>query len=491
MVAMSPKTRIALRVPIIVLVLAATAVPIEWRPPRRAKFDFGIDAPPHFLANVAGYLPIGFVLADLGLLRAVAVGAAMSAFVETGQLAMLYRDPSLSDIIANTLGAMLGAALADRCRIFSVEFRIKRHIGFAAAAFACGIVFWIWARSGGPVNPRGWAYPGVLEARWDFDSDQGTIVRDSSGRNPHARFSTEPADAQGVSSPAAVFDGSRYVEVGTATALRLMGSMTITAWINSAAFPGDDAAIVSQLSHDLGYQLDTTVDRGSRTIGFKLTNAYGDLMIRYGRTPLVLNKWYHVAGVYDAQAKTLDVYLNGRQDDGPLVGFVTGAQHPSRGAVYIGRRADTKGFEFAGLIDDVRIYSLALTDSEIGAAMRGSVVERARGTGMHGSLRIARPKDVRDPGAVFAEPYDIEIPLAAAAVGMLALIAWIGIWPATSTWMASGVSAVAGLLLLAGAGSDLPLFDWISIPLISIIGGASVIHGRRVSAGRKVDLPPF
>ena len=36
--------------------------------------------------------------------------------------------------------------------------------------------------------------------------------------------------------------------------------MTISAWINSTAFPRDDAAIVS--SHDpLGYQLDTTVDQ--------------------------------------------------------------------------------------------------------------------------------------------------------------------------------------------------------------------------------------
>ena len=85
--------------------------------------------------------------------------------------------------------------------------------------------------------------------------------------------------------------------------------MTISAWINSTAFPYDDAAIVSQRHRDFGYQLDTTIDRGPRTIGFKLTNACGDLMARYGATPLVLGSWYHVAGVYDADARTLDVYL--------------------------------------------------------------------------------------------------------------------------------------------------------------------------------------
>ena len=57
--------RIALRAPVIVLVLAATAIPIGLRPPGQAKFDLGIDASLHFWANVAGYLPVGLVLGEL------------------------------------------------------------------------------------------------------------------------------------------------------------------------------------------------------------------------------------------------------------------------------------------------------------------------------------------------------------------------------------------------------------------------------------------
>ncbi len=479
--AVSVTTRIALRAPVIVLVLAATAIPIELRLPGQAKFDVSIDTSPHFWVNVAGYLPVGLVLGEIGLFRAVAAGAAMSVFAEIGQLAMLYRDPSVSDIVANALGTMLGAAIAKRWRIYPAEFRIKRWLGLAAALFASGIVFWIWARSGGMVNPRGWASPGILEARWNFDSDQDNMVRESSGCHLDARFNSKAMHAQGVIGRAAVVGGGRYVEAGPATAFRLAGSMTITAWIRSASFPGDDAAIVSQLDHGLGYQLDTTVDRGPRTIGFKLTNACGDLMIRYGRTPLVLDTWYHVAGVYDAEAKTLDVYLNGQRDNGPLVGLVTGTQHPSRAAVYLGRRADLKGFEFAGLIDDVRIYSLALKKNEVAEVMHGSLLKRARGQGVNRDSGTRRRKDVRTPCAVFAEPCDIEIPLAAAVAGVLAAIAWIGIRPRAASLMALGVSAVAGLLLLGGAGSDLPFFDWICIPLTSIAGGASVILSRRSS----------
>ena len=92
--------------------------------------------------------------------------------------------------------------------------------------------------------------------------------------------------------------------------------MTISAWINSSSFPVDDATILSNHYHNggqyLGFLLETTVDRGPRTLRFKLADECGRLVARYGATPLVVNRWYHVAGVYDAEARTLDVVLEWR-----------------------------------------------------------------------------------------------------------------------------------------------------------------------------------
>ena len=102
--------------------------------------------------------------------------------------------------------------------------------------------------------------------------------------------------------------------------------MTISAWIKSTSYPIDDAAIVSShTSAVAGYQLDVTADRGPRTIGFKIANECGQLAARYGATPLLTDTSYHVAGVYNAEARTLDVYLNGKLDNGFLLGSVTGA----------------------------------------------------------------------------------------------------------------------------------------------------------------------
>ena len=145
--------------------------------------------------------------------------------------------------------------------------------------------------------------------------------------------------------------------------------MTVSAWVNSAAFPGDDAAIVSKRNgSEVGYQLDTTIDRGPRTIGFKLTSSSGGRMFRYGATTLQANTWYHVAGVYDAASASLHVYLNGQLNDGVLDGTVTTSQQNSPLNVNIGRRP-SGGFLTIGRIDDVRIYSRALTQAEIQADM--------------------------------------------------------------------------------------------------------------------------
>ena len=137
------------------------------------------------------------------------------------------------------------------------------------------------------------------------------------------------------------------MNLGNPTALQLTGSMTVSAWIYATAFPSDDAAVVSKRTSGsslVGFQLDTTVDKGTRTIGFKLTNSSGGQMFRYGATTLQTNTWYYVTGVYNAASQTIDVYLNGQLDNGVLQGTVTASQQNSTANVTIGRRAGSTGF---------------------------------------------------------------------------------------------------------------------------------------------------
>jgi glucose/arabinose dehydrogenase/chitodextrinase len=206
--------------------------------------------------------------------------------------------------------------------------------------------------------------PGLI-AGYAFDEGAGTIATDASSNNLTGVLTNGPTWTTGRYGSAVAFDGSNdYVNLGNPTALQITGSITINAWIYSTTFPFDDAAIVSKRGSN-GFQLDTTIDRGPRGIGFKLTSSSGSNMMRYGATAMQTNTWYHVAGVYNATTRTMHVYLNGILDDGALVGTVTASQQNSSLNVNIGKRAGQAGYEFAGPIDDVRIYNRALTQAEI------------------------------------------------------------------------------------------------------------------------------
>jgi glucose/arabinose dehydrogenase/PKD repeat protein len=208
--------------------------------------------------------------------------------------------------------------------------------------------------------------PSGLAAGYAFDEGAGTTAADASGNGSTGTLTGGATWSVGKYGTAIQLDGNDdFVNLDNPTGLRLIGSMTVSAWIYSAAFPADDAAIVSKRSGtEVGYQLDTTTDRGPRTIGFKLTSSSGTNMMRYGASTLQLNTWYHVAGVYDATARTMNVYLNGQLDNGSLVGTVTASQQNSANNVNIGRRG-TSGYAFNGRIDDTRVYNRTLSAAQI------------------------------------------------------------------------------------------------------------------------------
>ncbi|WP_091230783.1 VanZ family protein [Microbacterium sp. 3J1] len=68
-----------------------------------------------FLANVAFLVPVGALVAlgwpRLRLWHVVVIGFLMSGLIESVQSVIPSRAPSVSDVVANTLGALMGAAI--------------------------------------------------------------------------------------------------------------------------------------------------------------------------------------------------------------------------------------------------------------------------------------------------------------------------------------------------------------------------------------------
>ena len=74
-----------------------------------------------------------------------------------------------------------------------------------------------------------------------------------------------------------------------------------------------------------------------------------------GSTALAVNTWTHLAATYDGA--TLRLYVNGVQ---VASGARSGSLAPSTRPLQIGGDS-VYGQNFAGLIDDVRVYHVALT----------------------------------------------------------------------------------------------------------------------------------
>jgi fibronectin type 3 domain-containing protein len=210
------------------------------------------------------------------------------------------------------------------------------------------------------------AAPTGLVAAYAFSEGSGTTVADSSGNNLTGTIVGATWTTGGRYGNALSFNGgSSYVDLGNPAALRLTGSMTLEAWINAAANPPDDGQIVAKSDGSGGWQFKTSPDTGPETFGVAITGSTGSNTQRYSTTVRALNTWYHVAGVYNAPAGTLDIYVNGVLNSGTLRGVspVPTSQVDNAINANIGRR--TGGFYFNGLIDEVRIYSRALSQAEI------------------------------------------------------------------------------------------------------------------------------
>ena len=202
---------------------------------------------------------------------------------------------------------------------------------------------------------------GSLVGHWKLDETTGLAAADSSSYSNDGtleNMSGVPWTAGRVNG-ALEFDGTNdYVDCGNANELQLTDALTITAWIKADSWTyGRYANAIARKGGvtPVNYQLCIADEK----VMLGLDDMDENDGVR-GDTLLATGRWYHVAATWDGVK--VRIYVDGIFDNFPPDAR-PGTIGTDTRSLFLGGRPGEDNFD--GIIDNVRIYSRALTCDEI------------------------------------------------------------------------------------------------------------------------------
>ena len=205
-----------------------------------------------------------------------------------------------------------------------------------------------------------------LAAYWKFDEGSGTTAYDSSGNGNDGVFNGNPQWVAGKYGGALEFDGDDYVNCGNGDSLQIQDEITITFWFQVEAFSNTWEAFLAK--SDTAYRASRSAGTGNATHMGASGSSVGGGNGWFDATVIVTDgQWHHWAGVYDGTEGR--IYIDGVLD---TASPGTGQINIVSNDLYIGENSGATGRFLHGLMDEVRIYSRALTDDEILEVMAGA-----------------------------------------------------------------------------------------------------------------------
>jgi hypothetical protein len=215
--------------------------------------------------------------------------------------------------------------------------------------------------------------PGAI---WAMNEGFGTTTADTSGNArtatlvAGATWSTRPVAPLPplTTSPTLSLNGTtQYAQFG-GPVVNTDESFTIAAWVRLDDVSGYQTIAAIDGTNVSPFFLGTNGSNGFRFAHVESDSTTGTFVVANGGTATA-NTWYHVAGVYDKQAGTIKLYVNGTLVDTQT----TGASWTATGTTTVGAaKWNGARTDFVdGRLDEVRFYGRALTLAEVQALAAG------------------------------------------------------------------------------------------------------------------------
>ena len=199
----------------------------------------------------------------------------------------------------------------------------------------------------------------ALVAHWDFNEGKGDVLHDRSGHNNHGKIHGAKWVKCG-DGHALRFDGTDdHVNCGTDPSLDIRGPISLEAWVLPEGVPkGEPGILGKQFSSYL-----LTYYRRGKCYWYICEGANNC------NAGLSAGSWSHIVGTYNGTTMTL--YVNGTKvaRRRSTHEAINAGKHLAIGCVIGAPTADDPAYittsYFKGTIDEVRIYTRALSENEV------------------------------------------------------------------------------------------------------------------------------
>lgn len=205
-----------------------------------------------------------------------------------------------------------------------------------------------------------------LNAYWRFERGKGDKIIDSINENAGTIYGaswTEGKFAGGL-----IFDGEDdYVQMEDSESLDIVEKLTITAWVKLDKIDTGRQILLQKKALDMSdkftnysFYLQWTQD----LLAFQLGNGKRRVGFLSNRGIKTADKWHHVAVTFSERDGQVKFYIDGEPAG---TDSVTLKPIANEGPLIIGKylSKDISRFPLHGIIDELRIYNRALTQTEI------------------------------------------------------------------------------------------------------------------------------
>jgi hypothetical protein len=262
-----------------------------------------------------------------------------------------------------------------RSGTFSVFFRAKDSVDWGAQ----NSVDFLVAEGPGPVGQ--WHFDEASGAALDTsttvaaEQDNATLSASGASRDGRGRRGVLTHDASGteLATPETdrglTVDGSAGYAATSGPVVEARSSYTVEAWVRMAATPTHNNVVLSQTgsgSTQPGFAIYYSTTYSKWIFNWHWTDSAGTAhfvrsLADTAQPPVKV--WTHLAGVYDAKAGTIQLYVNGKAQGSPQT-LPSGEPEADTGRLQFGRGDGSTAGSFTdyfnGQIDEVTVWQRAL-----------------------------------------------------------------------------------------------------------------------------------